>query len=147
MMYARNVVLGIVAATVTFAAADNPKTPAPPSPVGFSCLDSCDCMPKLCTDDAVIKGTTTHLTYLCPETKTVQVTETIFVTVHDGGSQPPTASTSAPGDDEKTTTLIATSKSTLFITKTIMSKHPTSSSLSETPVPVSNSLVSSSAEV
>ncbi|KAL5407908.1 hypothetical protein PMIN06_007055 [Paraphaeosphaeria minitans] len=153
MMYARNVVLGIVAAALPFAAADIPTTlwcsvetaSAPVSTAGLACIDSCDCMSKLCTDDAVIKGTTTHLTYLCPETKTVEVTETIFVTVHDGESRLPVLSAST--NREQTTTVMATSKSTLFITKTVISKHPTSSSLGETPFSASNPLVSSSTAV
>ncbi|KAL1610327.1 hypothetical protein SLS60_001993 [Paraconiothyrium brasiliense] len=99
-------------------------------------------MPKLCTDDAIINGKTTHLTYLCPETKTVQVTETVFVTVHDGESKSLVTSIGNV-DDEKTTTLTATSKSTLFITKTIMSKHSASLLPGETLSPISTSQASS----
>lgn len=93
----------IYTATVPLAAADIPTTfwrnaettSAPASTAGMACVDSCgDCMPKLCTDDAVIKGTTTHLTYLCPETKTVQVTETVFITVNGNESKLPTTSAS-----------------------------------------------------
>ncbi|KAL5388499.1 hypothetical protein DPSP01_003070 [Paraphaeosphaeria sporulosa] len=153
MMYTRNIVLGVVAAALPCAAADIPTSfwrsaemaPAPTSTAGLVCLDSCDCIPKLCTDDAMIKGTTTRLTYLCPETKTVQLTETIFVTVHEGESKFPVASTSV--DDEKTTNFMITSKSMLFITKTVMSKQLTSSPLDETPISASNPLVSSSAAV
>ncbi|KAF9740253.1 hypothetical protein PMIN01_02888 [Paraphaeosphaeria minitans] len=148
MMYARNVVLGIVAADIPTTLWCSVETAsAPVSTAGLACIDSCDCMSKLCTDDAVIKGTTTHFTYLCPETKTVEVTETIFVTVHDGESRLPVLSASTTSNREQTTTVMATSKSTLFITKTVISKHPTSSSLGETPFSASNPLVSSSTAV
>jgi len=61
-----------------------PKEPVPisvysassPAPVPNSC-----CVPKLCTDNAIVRGTSTRITYLCPETKTVFATETVFVTV------------------------------------------------------------------
>ncbi|KAK7191305.1 hypothetical protein PSPO01_02614 [Paraphaeosphaeria sporulosa] len=148
MMYTRNIVLGVVAADIpTSFWRSAEMAPAPTSTAGLVCLDSCDCIPKLCTDDAMIKGTTTRLTYLCPETKTVQLTETIFVTVHEGESKFPVASTSVPSDDEKTTNFMITSKSMLFITKTVMSKQLTSSPLDETPISASNPLVSSSAAV
>lgn len=82
------------------AAADFPSpvtslSEMPPDTAGAACPDSCGCLPKLCTDDAVIKGTTTHVTYLCPETKTVQMTKTIFVTVEKSPSNTPVALTSA----------------------------------------------------
>ncbi|KAJ4349837.1 uncharacterized protein N0V89_008456 [Didymosphaeria variabile] len=53
------------------------------------------------------------------------------------------ASTANGDDDDKTTTLAATSKSTLFITKTIMSKPPISSLPGETLSPITTSPASS----
>jgi hypothetical protein len=38
------------------------------------------CAPKLCTDDATIRGMATHLTYLCPES-TPTTYKTVLVTV------------------------------------------------------------------
>lgn len=93
MMYTRNVMLAVIAATSTLVngitngtgIARGPTTTS--TPVLDACPTTCGAVTKLCTDDAIIKGTSTHLTYLCPETKTVLVTETVFVTVHEGENQ------------------------------------------------------------
>ncbi|KAJ4304929.1 hypothetical protein N0V90_000457 [Kalmusia sp. IMI 367209] len=113
--------LAVVAAAATLADGTITRPPPPEitsAPTGPASSDTC-CMPKLCTDDAVIKGTTTQLTYLCPETKTVQVTETVFVTVSGTGedkpSDPPTPSNDS-GD--KKTIISVTNKSIVFVTKT-----------------------------
>ena len=107
-----------------------------PMTIGASCpAQVCGCMPKMCTDLAIISGTAMQLTYICPETKTVEVTETIWVTIHDHGSMTAIASlvenpsgfkhTHSNLDsttvDDKTTTLTDTRKSTLYVTKTVKS--------------------------
>jgi hypothetical protein len=53
-------------------------------------------MPKLCTDEATIRGAPTTLTYLCPKTATtVSERHTIYVTVTEFTTVTPTVTSEA----------------------------------------------------
>lgn len=58
-----------------------------------------ECMPKMCTDEATLKGTATVLTYLCPPTPTPSSTKqrsTIYITVTEYTTVTPVASHKLP---------------------------------------------------
>ncbi|KAF2268039.1 hypothetical protein CC78DRAFT_541262 [Lojkania enalia] len=98
--------------------------------VNVARMDSCEviCKPSFCVDDVVLHGTTTHLTYLCPQTESSSaVQNTVWVTVTELKTFTPTTTVFATdvnsavhsnsGEPEDTTTIRSTI--TVFQTKTI----------------------------